>query len=196
MRSKLMLLLLITLMFVGITACGSEKTSHMDTDPGQIYLGDKNAKNEIVFVFDYFCPYCSVWLEEMYGEVDKLIDSGEVRFRTQPMTYLGDPSIELAKVDQNIKVNYQDKYFDISFKILNEIYKNEGASDINSLISEIVNDYELDLDLLTKEPSVNVVDITEKITKEYDLEFVPVVIVNGEVIEDSFDINAIKGQLE
>lgn len=32
-----------------------------------VYLGNEDSPNEILFIFDYECPYCHEWIEEHFS---------------------------------------------------------------------------------------------------------------------------------
>lgn len=49
--------------------------------------------------------------------------------------------------------------------------------------------------MLKKDPTIDVINLTRQYTKQYQLEGVPTIIVNGKVINNSFDINEIKAEL-
>src|SRR5699024_7861693 len=62
-------------------------TSFMENE-SIVYLGDEKIQNELLFVFDYSCIWCSRWIDEVFPHVKQLVDEGKIKFRTQSMVFL------------------------------------------------------------------------------------------------------------
>lgn len=162
-----------------------------------VYLGKENAKNEILFIFDYSCPYCHQWMKDIYPDIEKeFIETGKAKFRTQSMVYLNEVSLKLSKVDQNLKVHQPDQYYHVFFEIMdNQNFFDIPEDEIDKYISDLAKTYHLKENMLKKDPTIDVINLTSQYTKQYQLEGVPTIIVNGKVINNSFDINEIKAEL-
>lgn len=162
-------------------------------DESIVYSGNHTVSNEILFVFDYSCSWCHLWIDDIFPEVSKLIEKEVVKFRTQSMALLDDISLQLTKFDQNIKEHYPDKYFDIFGKIIAD-GKDNSYTDLltDQYIDLLVNNYQLDEDILLAESNINIEKLTNIYTEELALESVPTIIVNGEKVEDPFNFKEIK----
>lgn len=169
------------------------KLNKSDNEP-LLFLGDTNAENEIIFVFDYSCPYCRDWIIEVFPEIEKnWIETSKAKFRTQSMVFLNETSLILSKFDYNIKEHYPDKYFDWFFDVI----KNQEhflPLDEHSIF-DFVNT-PLDENKINQEPRQDVINLTRIYTRTYDISVVPTVIVNGIKVENPFDINEIEKLLK
>lgn len=167
-------------------------TSFLD-DESVVYLGKDEVENEIVFIFDYSCIWCSHWMEEIFPAVNKLIDEEIVKFRTQSMVFLSDASLQLSKLDQNIKEYYPDKYFEIYTKIIADGDDGDYEQVLaHGYIEEVIAEFQLDDNLLLSETTIDAIYLTRKYTNELNIESVPTLIVNGIKIVDPFSIEEIE----
>lgn len=167
-------------------------TSSM-ADESIVYLGGESAENEILLIFDYSCIWCSRWMDEVFPIVQKLVNDHDVKFRTQSMVFLNNASLELSKLDQNIKQHQPDEYYNVFTQIMADGLANDLEQLITgTYIEDILNDFQLDSEHFLAEPSPNVISLTEKYTEDWDIESVPTVIVNGVKIADPFDVKEIE----
>lgn len=175
----------------------SEKESASEEE-SLVYLGKSQAENEIILLFDYSCPYCHKWISEVFPKVEsELIQSGKAKFRTQSMVYLNELSLKFAKMDQNIKVYQPDKYYSFFFDVMsNETYFNLTGDTVNDYVSDLQTKYNLQDNVINEAPKLDVINLTRKYTKKYNVESVPTVIVNGKVVEDPFNYSEIRSDLK
>lgn len=174
-----------------------EKYSSLNVEavaPGEtlVHLGETDAPNEIIYIFDYLCPWCTVWIDEILPELEDLIDSGELKFRTQAMSLLDTASLELAEVDENLKVHYPESYFDVFTELIQDSTEMSISEDY---LKALATTHDLDYDKLTQETDFDMESLTEAYQEAYDIEYVPTIIVNGERVEDSFEVEDIKALL-
>lgn len=154
-----------------------------------VYLGETNAQNEVLFAFDYSCPWCTTWIDEVFPEIESYIDEGEVKFRTQSLGLLNPLSLKLAEVDQNLKVHYADDYFDVFHELIMDSTEIEITDDY---LEELASKYDLDNKVLLESTKLNMTNLTNQYVKEFNIESVPSIIVNGERVEDPFDLEEIE----
>ena len=148
-----------------------------------IYLGDGEAENEMIFLFDYSCPYCYEWMNEVFPIVyEKWIETGEMKFRTQSLVLLSELSLQLSKVDQNIRDHYPKLYFDL-------FLANDDIHAIDDWLEDIMD---FDATLLEQDLDVDPLSVTRKYVRNFEVEYVPTVVINGEKIEDSFSIEMLE----
>lgn len=157
-----------------------------------VFLGGGNAKNEILFLFDYSCPWCTVWVEEVLPSLKKHIDAGHTKFRTQSLGLLDSTSSKLTEVDQNLKVHYANEYH----AFFKDLIKDSSEIDItDAYLEELANDHGLDIDVLLGNTDLNMQLLTKEYVEGFNVESVPTVIVNGKKIEDPFNIKSIESLL-
>lgn len=149
-----------------------------------VYLGNEDSPNEILFIFDYECPYCHEWIEEHFSTMKKWANNGDIKFRTQSMAWLNENSFKLSTIDQNLKLQHPESYFDIFVGLMKE-------KPIENLLAK----YDIDLEEVSKEPRVNIVTVTDHYSAEFDLQYVPTVIVNGQKVQDPFSLDEIQSYM-
>src|SRR5699024_10500733 len=136
-------LMLISLILVAILRVNMDNSISMEPYEGQelIYLGNEDTDNELLFMFDYACPWCAVWVDEILPELESdYIDTGDLKLRTQAMVYVNDASLRLANFDQNIKQHAPDQYHQIYKQIITDTpFYQDGQS--NWAIEEYIKDW-------------------------------------------------------
>lgn len=158
-----------------------------------VYLGEETSVNEVLFIFDYSCIWCSRWLNEIFPTIEQFIHEGKVKFRTQSMVFINNASLELSKLDQNIKMRYPDKYFEILLEITADGFEEdlEQLLDAN-YIEELIANHQLDSDIALAEPILDVSNLTKRYANKFDIESVPTIIVNGRKVKDPFSLEEIE----
>jgi protein-disulfide isomerase len=169
-----------------------EELNKINDEETSIYQGKEDAPNEILFVFDYACPYCKSWEVTVFPQISGWIEEGTVKYRTQSMVFLSDISSKLADFDQNLKRNYPDLYPEINAKIMIDGHNEVDDWATNSYLEKLIKDYELNKNKMLATPKVDSISITRQYTKKFGIDAVPTVFVNGEKVKDPFDTNEIK----
>nr|WP_173026406.1 thioredoxin domain-containing protein [Aeromonas sp. Ne-1]AKO69692.1 hypothetical protein [Aeromonas sp. Ne-1] len=160
------------------------------------YEGEETATNEILFVFDYACPWCKKWEAEVFPKVEELIGEGTVKYRTQSMVYLNDVSLLLANFDQNVKNYYPNKYTEINQKIMLDGNNHVADWGTSGYLQGIIHDYKLDENKVLETPSQDSIGVTRSYTKALEIDSVPTVFVNGVQVNDAFNYNEIEELLK
>lgn len=156
-----------------------------------IYVGEEEAENEILLTFDYSCPYCHEWAMTIFPQFSSFIEEGLVKFRTQPMVYVDANSLLLAKIDQNIRLNYSpDQYFNMFFELMSEL--NQDVSVDDTFINDLIMKHDFDKTIALGEPELDVINVTRKYTRQLNIESVPTIFVNGKKVENAFSLEEIK----
>lgn len=168
-----------------------QKTTFRD-DETVVYLDDKNAKNEILFAFDYSCPWCTVWIKEVFPDLQKHIEAGEVTFRTQSLGLLNPMSVKLSEVDQNMKVHYPDAYYNAFLTLIQDSTEIDITDDY---LQGLADANDMDLDVLLSKPDMDMIGLTKDYVEGFEIETVPSVLVNGKKLKDPFDLKEIEALL-
>ncbi len=186
-------MLLATMVMIALSACSNSADEDKKED-NSVFLGDKAAPNEMIFIFDYSCPYCSIWMADYLPTVqDEWIDSGKVKFRMISVGFLNEASVRLASLDHNLQKHYPASYFDVAFDILKDSLEEDDQWGTDQYIKIVLDEHELDMDRLNDEVDIDVK--TEEIQGKYDIEFVPTVILNGEKVEDPMNLDDVESLL-
>ena len=66
---------------------------------------------------------------------------------------------------------------------------------IDQLINDSLKKYGFQKDKILKEPKMDVINLTRKYTRKYEIDSVPTVIVNGKKLNDPFNVDEIRSNL-
>lgn len=161
-----------------------------------IYQGDQNADNEMLFLFDYACHWCSVWINDIYPIIKSdYIDQEELKFRTQAMVYVNDSSLQFANLDQNIKKYAESDYDQIFHQIIVDA-ESETNWGSEQYINDLLEIYQLDHELLLAEPDLDSIQVSRTYTRALEVDVVPTVYINGVKVEDPYDLSQIETLLK
>lgn len=202
-KTKVMTLIIVSLFIIYLLAIvvtfASTKDQSYNTDPLKnnnfnTFLGDDSADNSILFVFDYSCPYCHDWIKDVFPSIENEIQKGNVKFTVQSMVYVDSVSLSMSKFDQNLKRYYPEQYFDIFFRLFEDVNEHEWASE--DYLLRLIKEYHLDKELLFKEPEQDVITVTRKFTRELELEAVPALFINQHKVDNPFDLKEIQSYFQ
>lgn len=189
-----------------LTGCGAENEEVSDNEAADqpatspvedepiVLKGEEAAPSEILLVTDYSCPYCVDWYMEILPEVEaNLVDEGAAYFRSAPVAFVDENSEHLAGFDLAVKKNAPDDYFAIAERVYADA-EDESVTDWGepSYQEAVLDDFGLDYDEIMGAPVPDVDEFTNAYVGEHEFETVPAIFVDGELIEDSFDFEAIE----
>lgn len=170
-----------------------EPSTLTEEDEPVAVKGDLDADSEIVLVTDYSCPHCQDWYEETYPNVvSDIIDQGEANFRTVPVTYLDENSTRFAELDLSVKKEAPEHYFDIAEQVYADAHHPDNPSwGEESYQREVLEEHGLDYDEVMEADIPDTNDVTNAYGMEYAIESVPTILVDGEIVEDPFNVDDI-----
>lgn len=163
----------------------------------KVYLGDKDAEHEIVLVFDYSCPWCKKWMGEILPEIEeKFVDRGIAVYKGQPLVLLNQNSQYMANVDYNVEKYNPKSYYDVQKQFGKDSGNSDWAKD--EYIKTVSKKFDLvDLKKLTNEEGKDIgIKNSRMYTRDFGVEYVPTVYVDGIKISDSFSIDEIEDVIE
>ncbi|WP_215192888.1 thioredoxin domain-containing protein [Exiguobacterium sp. s7] len=189
----------ITLMLVGLililAACSPleavDSTNIHTYTTYELPLEDKVAlgegEHEIVFVFDYSCPWCKKWMEEVLPKIEeRWIETGEATFKGQPLVLLNEQSQLLANVDYNVERLIPDRYYEVQRAI--GLDSGSDGFGTEAYARELASEFNLNADELLE----NHVDIgiqnSRLFTRDFGVAYVPTVYVDGIQLVDAFSL--------
>lgn len=203
MKKHRFTIIVVGLTIVAIIAIGvfqATKSTRKNMEPVEnqvlIYQGDENSDNEMLFLFDYACHWCSVWINDVYPAVkSEYIDKGKLKFRTQAMVYVNDSSLQLANLDQNLKKHVAADYDQIFQQIIldAETETNWGSE---QYINDLLETYHLNHELFLAKPDLDSIQMSRTYTRALEIDVVPTVYINGVKVEDPYDLNQIEKLLK
>lgn len=155
-----------------------------------VFLGEASAPNEVLLTFDYLCPYCHIWIEDIFPALKPDIENGTVKFRAQSLVFLGETSHRLSNFDQNLKRYYPQDYYTIFFDIITNANEEDWGTE--TYLHHVIEKYGLEQEKVLSIPKLDEILITQKYAQTLDVEYVPTIYVNGQKVEDSFSIEEIR----
>ncbi|MGP4108919.1 DsbA family protein [Virgibacillus sp. L01] len=185
----------------------SNEEKALDKQPsieGQPTLGDSNAPVTVVEFGDFKCPACKAWGENIFPQlVSDYVDTGKVKFSFINVLFHGEESKLASLAAESVYKQNPEAYWGfhkvlfkeqpsenhdskwITTEKILEVARSVSNIDTENLKSAIENDSEM------KEVNKD----TELVT-EFDVKLTPTIMINGTMIEDPFDYEAIKKAIE
>lgn len=153
----------------------------------KVALGD--GPHEIVFVFDYSCPWCKKWMESVLPEVEsRFLETGEATFKGQPLVLLNEKSQLLATVDANAERLMPGLYYDVQRQIGLDAETVEDYG-TEAYVRRLADLFEADAEALLA-PQVDVgIQNARLYTRDLGVDYVPTVYVNGIKLLDAFSVD-------
>ena len=192
-RLKALGLLLFLALIVG---CSSVEGIEEETK--NIYYGSETVEQELLFVFDYSCPWCKVWIDKIFPIVEaEIIEPGLAKYRSQVVVFVNPTSLKLANFDQLIKEKHPEYYYEIQLAVMRNMEQLSTISDaeIDEYLFDLVESYEIDTSIVSSSPSLDMVELTREFSAAYEVEYVPALYINGKKVEDAFNIEDILSHL-
>ncbi|OGX79668.1 hypothetical protein A6395_05405 [Exiguobacterium sp. SH31] len=195
-RMSMKRLLLIVLGVMMLAACGTseadERGEQFTYTRYELPLEDKVAlgdgSHEIVFVFDYSCPWCKKWMESVLPEIEsRWIETGEATFKGQPLVLLNEQSQLLASVDANAEQVMPERYYALQRHIGLDA---ETVPDFGTeaYVQRLAETFDVDAEALLA-PQVDAgIQNARLYTRDLGVEYVPTVYVNGIKLLDAFSL--------
>ncbi|PID04654.1 MULTISPECIES: DsbA family protein [unclassified Sporosarcina] len=212
-NSNMKFVVILTLLAVAILAAvvvfsNKEETLPTDTKKiditGQPSLGDQDAPVTIVEFGDFKCPACKAWGEMIYPKlVTDYIETGTVQFSFVNVLFHGDESTLGSIAAESVLERSPSIYWDFHHALYDaQPAENHDAEWITpERILEIASDFpEIDQTLLKEDmdqqATMEKVKLDEDLVREVGVAMTPTIVINGKMMEDPFDYEAIKSAIE
>lgn len=182
----------LVLLFVVFRLVANPNQSSVTENNGQ--APDSQVDHEVVFVFDYSCPWCSLWVDEVYPEMEPLLAKENVTFKTESLSVLDEKSLFMATMDYQVKKHYEDDYLDFFVQVSTDLLDAENL-DMDYYIQQVIEQFDFDADLIFAEPDRDINAFTQEYVQKYEIDSVPTILIDGKKVQDPFDIEQIEEQL-
>ena len=158
----------------------------------KVKIGDANAENSFVLAFDYSCPWCHKWMEEVLPILqEKYLDSGKAYYVGQPLVLLNQSSLLLSHVDYYIEKNQPHQLYDVQLRMTKEAQNENWGSE--EYAESILKDYGVDISIEELEKNnPDPISLTRHYSKNLGVEFVPTLYVNSIKVYDAFNLEEIE----
>ncbi|MCJ7840191.1 DsbA family protein [Lederbergia sp. NSJ-179] len=169
-------------------------------------LGMEDAPVSIVEFGDYKCPGCKAWTERVFPQLEKdYIKNGDVKLSYVNVLFHGDESFRAALASESVFKQDPEAFWDFH----EGLYQAQPATQqhdekwvTTEKLLEIAKETvpNIDLDQLEKDIEEQgtkaEVSIDEQLVQKHNIESTPSVIVNGVLVKDPFDYEAISNLIE
>ena len=203
---------LLTLVVVGILAAVVVLSNKQESLPieikqidvtGQPTIGEKDAPVTIVEFGDFKCPSCKAWGEMIYPKlVDDYINTGKVKLSFINVLFHGQESTLASIAAESVYERNPGLYWDFHQALYDAQPEVHDALWVTpDKILEIASDFpEIDQALLKEdmeqESTMESVKIDEELVKKAGVSMTPTIVINGKMMEDPFDYEAIKTAID
>lgn len=188
-------------LIVLLAACGNssnESTESYTYRKVELPLGDKvtlgkSSTHEIVFIFDYSCPWCKKWMATVLPEIEsRWLKTEEAMYKGQPLVLLNEQSQLLANVDYNVERIAPHLYYDVQRQIGSDagVIEDFGTEDY---VRRLAERFTLDPEQLLRTTGIDAgIQNARHYTRDLGVEYVPTVYVDGIKLLDPFSLEEIE----
>lgn len=205
--TSVIFVLIIALVVLNNKSSESSKGDTFDKQPniqGQPVLGEANAPVTVVEFGDFKCPSCKAWGETVFPQLEKdFINSGKVKFSYINVLFHGEESRLGSLAAESVYKQNPDTYWDFHKALFNEQPNedHDGLWITEEKIIEIANTIpNIDAEKLKSDielqSEIEEINKDTELVEEFKVEFTPSIMVNGTMLEDPFDYEAIKSLIE
>lgn len=162
----------------------------------KVKLGEVKAETTILLVFDYSCSWCKKWMEEVLPVIkEQYIETGKAKYVGQPIVLLNETSLFMAHMDYSLEKEFSDKYYDFQLQFAKDAeLENWGTEEyIQKTLKE--KGLHVDVEELKGSDYPDPITVTRNYTKNYGVEFVPTLYINGIKLYDAFNMEEIDSVL-
>ncbi|WP_249317088.1 DsbA family protein [Bacillus sp. FJAT-50079] len=169
-------------------------------------IGDEAAPVSVIEFGDYKCPSCKAWGEKIYPQLEKeYIKTGKITFSYMNVLFHGEESILASLASESVYKHHPEAFWPFH----NALFAAQPTSQnhdeqwvtVESLL-DIAQQSVPNIDIaqfkadITEGETAAEVAIDMELVKELDVQFTPTIVINGVMLEDPFDYDAIVTQIE
>ena len=171
---------------------------------GQPLLGEKDAPVTIVEFGDFKCPSCKTWGETILPKLVKdYIKTGQVNLSYVNVLFHGEESTLASLAAESVYERTPDTYWLFHQALFNEqpVENHDALWVTPEKILEVASEFpKIDQTLLKEdmeqESTMENVKTDEALVNEVGVAMTPSVVINGKMMEDPFDYEAIQSVIE
>ncbi len=203
-------LTLVVVVILAAVVVFSNKQEALPTDikqidiTGQPLLGEKDAPVTVVEFGDFKCPACKAWGEMIYPKlVNDYIETGTVKFAFVNVLFHGKESTLGSIAAESVFKRNPGVYWDFHQALFDaQPTENHDAQWITPerILEIAVGLPEIDQTHLKEdmeqEATMDSVKLDEDLVREVGVSLTPTIVINGKMMEDPFDYEAIKTAIE
>ncbi len=203
-------LTLVVVVILAAVAVFSNKQESLPTEikqvdvTGQPSRGEKDAPVTVVEFGDFKCPACKAWGEMIYPKlVNDYIETGKVKFSFVNVLFHGKESTLASIAAESVYERNPDAYWNFHQALFDAqpVENHDGPWITPEKVLEIASGFpEIDQKLLKEdmeqEATMESVEIDKDLVSEAGVSLTPTIVINGRMMEDPFNYEAIKSAIE
>lgn len=212
-QSGMKLAVLATILVVGILAVIVVLTNQQEAPvvettqidiTSQPTLGESDAPVTVVEFGDFKCPSCKAWGEMIYPQlVEDYVNTGEVEFAYINVFFHGEESILGSLAAESVYQQSSELYWDFHKALFAEqpVEDHDAAWITSEKILEVASAFP-SIDQTQLQEDMEQVAYQEELKKDETLveeagvSQTPTIVINGQMLEDPFDYDAITALIE
>ncbi|AJD89539.1 hypothetical protein JMA_02220 [Jeotgalibacillus malaysiensis] len=183
---------------------GNTKSEGYPPIEGQPTMGNTESAVQVVEFGDFKCPSCKAWGEMVYPQlISDYVETDKISFSYINVLFHGKESELAALAAESVYKLDPDSYWDFQKKLYEEQPVEDHDAEwitIDKLLEVAGQTTEVDLDELenelTERTMQDEVDLDAELVDEFAVQFTPSIMVNGTMLDDPFDYEAIKSLID
>ncbi|WP_349409736.1 DsbA family protein [Pseudalkalibacillus sp. SCS-8] len=169
------------------TASGGEGTQIDVSYEGQPTIGEEDAPVKLVEFFDFQCPHCASFAQQVYPMIKKdFIDTGKASMTLINKPFLGPDSKTAALIGEAVYAQKPEAFFAYYDAVLaNQGEMNSGWANEESLLALVESEVDgIDLDQLKKDLDSDAIKqaVEQDVEMSAPIESTPTILVNGKLV--------------
>lgn len=207
------LVVLLTILAVGLLAVIVVLTNQKTATPvqsaqidtaGQPTLGESDAPVTVIEFGDFKCPSCKAWGEMVYPQlVADYVDNEDVKFSYINTLFHGEESVVGSLAAESVYKQAPDSYWDFHKALFaaQPTEDHDAAWLTPDKVLEVAAEFPaIDQaklkDDMEQQATMDEVETDKALVEETGVTQTPTIVVNGQMLEDPFDYDAIKALID
>ncbi|MCJ8007660.1 DsbA family protein [Lederbergia wuyishanensis] len=169
-------------------------------------MGNEDAPVTIVEFGDYKCPSCKAWGERVFPQLQKdYIDTGKAKLTYINVLFHGNESVLAALASESVFKQDPENFWAFHKGIYDAQPSNQNHDDVwvtTDMLVEIAKAYAPNINFnefkkdIEEKGMFDQVMIDDKLVKDVNVKYTPTLVINGVMLDDPFDYEAIAAQIE
>ncbi|MCR2822413.1 DsbA family protein [Lederbergia panacisoli] len=172
----------------------------------QPMIGNEHAPVSIVEFGDYKCPSCKAWGEKVFPQLkEEFIDSGKANLTYINVLFHGKESVLAALASESVFKQDPDSFWAFHKGLFDAQPASQNHDEqwvTTDTLVEIAKAYAPNIDFeeykkdIDQEGTLEEVTIDDELVKEVNIQYTPTIVINGVMLNDPFDYEAIAAEIE
>ncbi|KRG13968.1 dihydroneopterin aldolase [Virgibacillus soli] len=176
------------------------------TIENQPTIGEPDATVSIVEFGDYKCPACKAWGEKIFPQLEEeFINTGKAKFSYINVLFHGEESTLAALASESVYKQEPESFWAFHKGVFDAQPTTQNHDDkwvTTERLLALAKDHAPNIDMeqfekdINNKGTLNEIKIDEKLVNDFKVQFTPTIMINGVMLEDPFDYEAIVSLIE